>query len=94
MIKSIMEQRNVVKDLDKNLMGEPFKPKSRDEVMQHLNAIRTEHENEQKQATKEVSKAENEKYNEKLCDILMCPLTLAIFIDPGKLYHQLCRFKS
>jgi hypothetical protein len=86
-INTLMEQKNTIKDLDYNLMGKSGKTKSREEVMQQINALQTQHEIKQ-EATNHVDlKAEEDKRKDIVLNILMCPLTLAVFIDPGK-YHK------
>ncbi|CAF3674323.1 unnamed protein product [Rotaria sp. Silwood1] len=82
MINTMMDQRCIVKDLDKDLMGEPIKLKSRTEVMLHINEIRTQQENELKEKSKQASKVEEDGRTEMMIDTLTCPLTLAIFVDP------------
>ncbi|CAF1252150.1 unnamed protein product [Rotaria sordida] len=81
-INAVMEQKNIVKDLDNDLMGEPIKMKNRAEVMLHMNEIRTQQENELKNKSNQASKTEKDIDPEMLIDNLTCPLTLTVFIDP------------
>lgn len=81
---TLMEQKNIVKNLDQNLMGEPTKYKTRDEVMQHIADMRTQHEEEQKQKSNATVKVDEQKQQDAILDTLTCPLTLAVFVEPGK----------
>jgi hypothetical protein len=82
---TLMVQKNVVKDLDEDLMGEAPKPqKSRHEVVKHLAAIRSQHEKEQNHASNAALQIKEEKRKVLVLDTLTCPLTLAVFVDPGK----------
>jgi hypothetical protein len=86
-INTMMEQRNTIKDLDCNLMGKSGKPKNRDEVMQQINALQTQHEIKQEATNHVTVKADEDKRKDIILNNLMCPLTLAVFIEPGK-YHK------
>jgi len=83
---TLIVQKSVVKDLDEDLMGESVKPKTRDEVMHNLAAIRSQHERKQNQASTASLQVEEDKFKARVLDTLTCPLTLAVFTDPGK-YH-------
>lgn len=85
---TLLVQKNVVKDLDEDLMGESPTHKTRYEVMQQVAALRSQHERKQNQATNATLQAEEEKRKLLVLDNLTCPLTLAVFIDPGKYYKK------
>jgi len=86
---TLLVQKNVVKNLDEDLMGESSTPKTRNEVMQQIAAVRSQHVRKQNQATNATVQAEEEKRKLLVLDNLTCPLTLAIFIDPGKYYKKM-----
>jgi hypothetical protein len=86
-INTLMAQKSIVKALDRDLMGEPPKPKTRDEIVQHIAGLRTAHSDDQNKKSDAVVKAEEDKRQELILDILTCPLTLCTFIEPGKYYY-------
>jgi hypothetical protein len=85
---TLMMQKSVVKDLDESLLGNSQKPKSRAEVMQHISEIRTDRRKTQDQKDNASAKVDEDKQKSLLMDNLTCPLTLNIFIDPGKSFDE------
>jgi len=86
-ITTLMEQKCIVKDLDRQLIDKPTVKKSRADVMKHIAVMRSEYEDEQKQKSTATVKAEDDKCQDLILDTLTCPLTLAVFVDPGKYYY-------
>lgn len=84
-INALMEQKAIVKDLDRDLMGESTKPKSRAEVLLQINELRTQRDKELKDKSSQAAKAEEQQNQEMMVDNLTCPLTFCIFVDPGRL---------
>jgi len=79
--------QGINKDLDGDLLGKSFKPKTRGEVMKHLAVIRSEQDKKESQTNDIILQNEENKRKLRVMDNLTCPLTLAVFIDPGK-YHK------
>jgi hypothetical protein len=85
---TLMLQKSVVKDLDDNLLSDEHKPKSRAEIMQHIKETQSSGVRTRNTTDNASSKAEEDKQKSLVLDNLTCPITLNIFIDPGKSYHE------
>ena len=82
-INAVLQQKNIMKELDKNLMR-GAKMKTRNEAMQEAAALKSQYESEKKQKNDQMLKTEETKGQELVLDNLQCPLTLVTFIEPGK----------
>lgn len=86
---TLIVQQNIVKDLDEDLMGKSVKPKTRGEVIKQLADKRSDPNDKGGQINKSTLQEEEQKRKLLVLDNLTCPLTLAVFIDPGKNFKSL-----
>lgn len=90
-VKTMMEKQSIVKELDNDLMGTPAASptKTRGQVMAEMNQTRSRRQNEFREK-KSVTLPTEEAANQSMVfDNLTCPITFAIFIDPGKFHNRL-----
>ncbi len=81
---TLMIHNSVIKDLDEDLIGKATSKKSRTVVIQQLSEIQSDHEKRREDESSGALKAEDEKHKSLILDNLTCPLTLAVFVDPGR----------
>lgn len=80
----LMLQKTAFAHIDEALLGEKQTFKSRGEFRQHVQQIQSDRRTTERQNSEATANAEEEAYKKKLIGNLTCPLTMTVFVDPGR----------